>query len=192
MFQDNSTVFTPTRLLMNDWAFNQDFSTNDIGLFNPYPVKQPETVIPANTQDKVFEQATPYPTTPPTPPACLPLESPKIQKHQVVEKKKERKKVLERNRQAAYKCRQKKKQWLQNLESTYEVAEAKNKDLTTLVAQLREESIYLRNILLTHGNCDCSVVQAYLRRTSEQLAISPPFASSSSSETSLSTQSQAF
>jgi hypothetical protein len=118
--------------------------------------------MPANTQDKFFEQGATLPTTPPTPPAGLPLESPKIQQQQAVEKKKERKKVLERNRQAAYKCRQKKKQWLHNLESTYDVAEAKNKELTALVAQLREESIYLRNILLTHGNCDCSVVVSHI------------------------------
>ncbi|KAI9029785.1 hypothetical protein CLU79DRAFT_716410 [Phycomyces nitens] len=81
----------------------------------------------------------------------------------------QRKKFLERNRVAAFKCRQKKKKWMQNLETHAEQVTNQNKELQTIVAQLREESIFLRNQLLAHGNCDCPAVQSYLRQSSAQL-----------------------
>ncbi|KAI7887813.1 uncharacterized protein EV154DRAFT_426819 [Mucor mucedo] len=80
-----------------------------------------------------------------------------------------RKKFLERNRVAAYKCRQKKKNWMQDLEQKAEIQNHHNEELRSLVAQLKEESMYLRNLLLTHGNCDCDSVQAYLRKTSVEI-----------------------
>ncbi|KAG0734332.1 hypothetical protein G6F16_003963 [Rhizopus arrhizus] len=80
-----------------------------------------------------------------------------------------RKKFLERNRVAAYKCRQKKKTWMQELEQRAEMSASRNEELREMVAQLKEESMYLRNLLLSHGNCDCESVQAYLRRTSAQI-----------------------
>lgn len=80
-----------------------------------------------------------------------------------------RKKFLERNRVAAYKCRQKKKNWMQELEQKAEIQNSHNDELRALVAQLKEESMYLRNLLLTHGNCDCDSVQAYLRKTSAEI-----------------------
>ncbi|KAG1050762.1 hypothetical protein G6F43_006985 [Rhizopus delemar] len=80
-----------------------------------------------------------------------------------------RKKFLERNRVAAYKCRQKKKSWIQELEQRAEICSARNKELRQIVSQLKEESMYLRNLLLSHGNCDCESVQSYLRRTSMQI-----------------------
>ncbi|KAI7903337.1 uncharacterized protein BX663DRAFT_508263 [Cokeromyces recurvatus] len=106
---------------------------------------------------------------------------------------KQRKKLLEKNREAAYRCRQKKKKWINSLEEQSYIAETKNRELQEIVAHLREESIYLRNLLLTHGNCDCEVVQAYLRRTSEQLSSRLPntnssFSDSSESSSSLSSQ----
>ncbi|KAI7870934.1 hypothetical protein BDF14DRAFT_1687895, partial [Spinellus fusiger] len=81
----------------------------------------------------------------------------------------QRKKFLERNRVAAYKCRQKKKKWMKNLETHAEYTANQNKELQMMVAQLREESMFLRNQLLTHGHCDCYSVQAYLRQSSAQL-----------------------
>ncbi|ORZ01087.1 hypothetical protein BCR43DRAFT_486366 [Syncephalastrum racemosum] len=83
----------------------------------------------------------------------------------------ERRKFLERNRVAAFKCRQKKKQWMQNLEKHSEEVSQRNRELHDLVTQLREESVYLRNQLIAHSDCDCTAVQAYLRRTSVQLAL---------------------
>ncbi|KAI8645413.1 hypothetical protein BD408DRAFT_338766 [Parasitella parasitica] len=80
-----------------------------------------------------------------------------------------RKKFLERNRVAAYKCRQKKKNWMQDLEQKAELQNNQNEELRKLVAMLKEESMYLRNLLLTHGNCDCDSVQAYLRKQSAEI-----------------------
>ncbi|KAI9250366.1 hypothetical protein EDC94DRAFT_623087 [Helicostylum pulchrum] len=80
-----------------------------------------------------------------------------------------RKKFLERNRVAAYKCRQKKKNWMQELEQKAEIQNSRNEELRSTVAQLREESMYLRNLLLSHGNCDCESVQAYLRKSSAEI-----------------------
>lgn len=80
-----------------------------------------------------------------------------------------RKKFLERNRVAAYKCRQKKKNWMQELEQKAEIQNNQNEELRNLVASLKEESMYLRNLLLTHGNCDCDSVQAYLRKQSAEI-----------------------
>lgn len=80
-----------------------------------------------------------------------------------------RKKFLERNRVAAYKCRQKKKSWMQDLEQKAEISTLRNEELRNTVAQLKEESMFLRNLLLSHGNCDCESVQAYLRKTSAQI-----------------------
>ncbi|KAF1807028.1 basic-leucine zipper transcription factor [Mucor lusitanicus] len=80
-----------------------------------------------------------------------------------------RKKFLERNRVAAYKCRQKKKNWMQELEQKAEIQNNQNEELRNLVALLKEESMYLRNLLLTHGNCDCDSVQAYLRKQSAEI-----------------------
>lgn len=39
---------------------------------------------------------------------------------------------------------------------------SRNKELRTLLSQLREESMFLRNQLLAHGNCDCSMVVCHL------------------------------
>ncbi|KAI8983979.1 hypothetical protein BDF20DRAFT_857295 [Mycotypha africana] len=93
--------------------------------------------------------------------------------------KQQRKRLLEKNREAASRCRQKKKRWVNGLEERSQIAQAKNEELQGQIKQLREESIYLRNLLLTHGNCNCEVVQTYLRRTSEQLSNKVSLSSSS-------------
>ncbi|KAF8457710.1 hypothetical protein BGX38DRAFT_1265557 [Terfezia claveryi] len=64
-----------------------------------------------------------------------------------------RKNFLERNRVAALKCRQRKKQWLQNLQSKVEYYSQENDALTTQVASLREEIVALKTLLLAHKDC---------------------------------------
>lgn len=68
-----------------------------------------------------------------------------------------RKNFLERNRQAALKCRQRKKQWLQNLQAKVEFYGAENDSLTGQVTSLREEIVNLKTLLLAHK--DCAVVR---------------------------------
>ncbi|KAJ5135185.1 uncharacterized protein N7515_004463 [Penicillium bovifimosum] len=69
-----------------------------------------------------------------------------------------RRNFLERNRVAALKCRQRKKQWLANLQAKVELFTTENDALTTTVTQLREEIVNLKTLLLAHK--DCPVAQA--------------------------------
>lgn len=64
-----------------------------------------------------------------------------------------RKNFLERNRQAALKCRQRKKQWLQNLQAKVEFYGQENDQLTSQVTSLREEIVNLKTMLLAHKDC---------------------------------------
>lgn len=64
-----------------------------------------------------------------------------------------RKNFLERNRQAALKCRQRKKQWLQNLQAKVEFFGQENDQLTSQVTSLREEIVNLKTMLLSHKDC---------------------------------------
>ncbi|KAG9243260.1 putative transcription factor atf1 [Calycina marina] len=64
-----------------------------------------------------------------------------------------RKNFLERNRVAALKCRQRKKQWLANLQAKVEMYSSENDNLGAQIAQLREEVVALKNLLLAHKEC---------------------------------------
>lgn len=60
---------------------------------------------------------------------------------------------------AALKCRQRKKQWLQNLQNKVELFAAENDQLTATVTQLREEIVNLKTVLLAHKECPVSISQ---------------------------------
>lgn len=64
-----------------------------------------------------------------------------------------RKSFLERNRIAALKCRQRKKQWMQNLQAKVEYYTAENENLNTQLASLQEEVLGLRAALIRHKDC---------------------------------------
>lgn len=64
-----------------------------------------------------------------------------------------RKNFLERNRVAALKCRQRKKQWLANLQTKVEMFSTENDALTQQITQLREEVVNLKTLLLAHKDC---------------------------------------
>ena len=59
---------------------------------------------------------------------------------------------------AALKCRQRKKQWLTNLQNKVEMYTADNERLNGLVSELRREVVTLKSMLLAHK--DCPVTQA--------------------------------
>ncbi|KAL8714031.1 MAG: hypothetical protein Q9220_002177 [cf. Caloplaca sp. 1 TL-2023] len=67
-----------------------------------------------------------------------------------------RKNFLERNRVAALKCRQRKKQWLANLQAKVEIFSSENDTLSAQVNQLRDEIVQLKQILLQHKDCPVS------------------------------------
>ncbi|CAG8505604.1 7507_t:CDS:2 [Paraglomus occultum] len=77
-----------------------------------------------------------------------------------------RKNFLERNRQgmtiitsiSALKCRQRKKQWLANLQAKVEYLTNENEQLQSQATSLREEILNLKTLLLAHK--DCPIAQA--------------------------------
>ncbi|KAI5481877.1 hypothetical protein MNV49_000154 [Pseudohyphozyma bogoriensis] len=71
-----------------------------------------------------------------------------------------RKNFLERNRQAALKCRQRKKAWLANLQSKVELLSADNDTLQSTVTNLKDEVSSLRAILAAHANCPVAISNA--------------------------------
>lgn len=70
-----------------------------------------------------------------------------------------RRNFLERNRQAALKCRQRKKAWLQQLQQKVEFLQTDNEALQQTVVALREEIGALRNLLSQHSSCNVSSAQ---------------------------------
>src|SRR5689334_11465616 len=68
--------------------------------------------------------------------------------------------MLTQSSVAALKCRQRKKQWLQNLQTKVEVYSAENENLSTQIAQLREEVVNLKTLLLAHKDCPVTQQQA--------------------------------
>ncbi|KAK4514943.1 uncharacterized protein ATC70_002550 [Mucor velutinosus] len=64
-----------------------------------------------------------------------------------------RKNFLERNRIAALKCRQRKKQWLNNLQAKVEFLTSDNERLQIQSESLKEEIVNLKTLLLAHKEC---------------------------------------
>jgi len=62
-------------------------------------------------------------------------------------------------RVAALKCRQRKKQWLANLQAKVEIFSSENDSLSSQVASLREEIVTLKSILIQHKDCPVSQSQ---------------------------------
>lgn len=75
-----------------------------------------------------------------------------------------RSKFLERNRVAASKCRQKKKEWTSNLEVRARDLQASKNQLTVIVGSLKEEILFLKGELLKHSTCGCTAIREYLNR----------------------------
>ncbi|CDH51958.1 bzip transcription factor [Lichtheimia corymbifera JMRC:FSU:9682] len=69
------------------------------------------------------------------------------------EDEEKRRNFLERNRIAALKCRQRKKQWLNNLQNKVEVLTNENEQLQMQVETMREEIMNLKTLLLAHKDC---------------------------------------
>lgn len=84
-----------------------------------------------------------------------------------------RKNFLERNRQAALKCRQRKKQWLNNLQTRVEYLTIDNERLQLQNNILRDEMINLRNILTTH-NKDCHLNEMLLQSSQQNMSYENP------------------
>ncbi|VUC24684.1 unnamed protein product [Clonostachys rosea] len=64
-----------------------------------------------------------------------------------------RNKYLERNRLAASKCRQKKKEWMHDLEETKGILESKHSALQREYSALLQEVSQIKTFLMAHSNC---------------------------------------
>ncbi|KAL5117015.1 hypothetical protein ACEQ8H_005101 [Pleosporales sp. CAS-2024a] len=76
---------------------------------------------------------------------------------------------LEKNRVAAHKCRQRKKEYINSLEDRARDFSSKNKALKENVAMLREEVLGLKNEVLRHAACGFWAVDEYLARCAGDL-----------------------
>lgn len=73
-----------------------------------------------------------------------------------------REKFLERNRLAASKCRQKKKEHTQQLETRYKEQSDKKEQLVAEIARLRSEILGLKNEVLRHAQCGDEPIKLHL------------------------------
>ncbi|KAG6995575.1 50S ribosomal protein L15 [Physcia stellaris] len=72
--------------------------------------------------------------------------------------------ILERNRVAASKCRQKKKEWTNNMENRARQLQRDNASLRQMVDSCKEEIIFLKGEMLRHSSCRSTEIQDYLQR----------------------------
>ncbi|KAB8077712.1 hypothetical protein BDV29DRAFT_167674 [Aspergillus leporis] len=77
------------------------------------------------------------------------------------QEREKREKFLERNRLAASKCRQKKKEHTKLLEDRYKEVSTKHNELQAERARLHNEWLNLRDEMLKHTNCDDEAMRLY-------------------------------
>ncbi len=78
-----------------------------------------------------------------------------------------RSKFLERNRVAASKCRQKKKQWIDKLETQLREHHARHNSLRLLVDSLKNEVLYLKVEMVAHMGCNVPSITQRIERDRE-------------------------
>lgn len=109
----------------------------------------------------------------------------------------QRRKVLERNRVAATKCRIRKRDEASILASCEQSMEDQNRQLSACFDSLRAEIYTLKTQLLRHTDCDCVLIQKYIayeaKKSVDTLlggpSLPPPSSSVAASCTSTSTKS---
>ena len=74
-----------------------------------------------------------------------------------------RQRFLARNRQAATKCRNRKKEWTQNLEEKAENLAHTQQSLILQLKEVEEEKRALQRQITEHANCGNPIIQEYLR-----------------------------
>ncbi|KAI3630063.1 hypothetical protein MIR68_011498 [Amoeboaphelidium protococcarum] len=85
----------------------------------------------------------------------------KRKRNKAITDESKRSEFLERNRLAAYKCRQRKKQWVNELEERCDAAMAENEQLRQMIQSLNDELGRLKQKLYQHKDCTCGIVKKY-------------------------------
>ncbi|MCJ1317853.1 hypothetical protein MMC15_003180 [Xylographa vitiligo] len=80
-----------------------------------------------------------------------------------------RSKFLERNRVAASKCRQKKKEWTNNLEARARELQNSKNQMAMMVTSLKEEVMWLKGEMLKHTGCGCVQIRDYLTKQADSI-----------------------
>ena len=81
-----------------------------------------------------------------------------------------RSKFLERNRVAASKCRQKKKEWTSNLETRARELQKNNSSLRMMLGSLKDEVLWLKGEMLKHTSCGCEQIQSLMKQRAGDFA----------------------
>ncbi|OJI95970.1 hypothetical protein ASPVEDRAFT_211412 [Aspergillus versicolor CBS 583.65] len=76
-----------------------------------------------------------------------------------------------RNRLAASKCRQKKKEQNTQLESRFEYERIRREELTRTVNSLRDDIVAAKNQLLEHSECDHESIKAYIQNMAKRITV---------------------
>ncbi|KAL8736011.1 MAG: hypothetical protein Q9166_000573 [cf. Caloplaca sp. 2 TL-2023] len=84
-----------------------------------------------------------------------------------------RSKFLERNRVAASKCRQKKKEWTQNLEKRARDLQKENQSMRMMMESMRDEMLFIKGEMLKHTTCGCEQIQGWVKSNANSLCTSP-------------------
>ncbi|KAI9258540.1 hypothetical protein BY458DRAFT_517845 [Sporodiniella umbellata] len=71
----------------------------------------------------------------------------------IFQNEEDRRDFLERNRLAALKCRQRKKQWLSNLQDRMDFLTQDNEQLEVETNQMKQEIAQLKQLLMSHKDC---------------------------------------
>ena len=79
-------------------------------------------------------------------------------------------KFLERNRVAASKCRQKKKEWTSNLEAKARELQTENSQQLLMITSLKEELMFLKGEMLNHTECGSPNIRNYLAREAKAIS----------------------
>ncbi|KAL4901584.1 hypothetical protein BDW74DRAFT_159752 [Aspergillus multicolor] len=80
-------------------------------------------------------------------------------------------KTRARNRLAASKCRQKKKEQNNMLETRYEQERIKNEELTRQVNSLRDQIVVAKDRLLAHSECGHEPIQQYIQNMAKSITV---------------------
>ncbi|KAH7169683.1 uncharacterized protein B0J16DRAFT_393472 [Fusarium flagelliforme] len=73
------------------------------------------------------------------------------------------KRVLERNRVAAARCRERKRDEQEALETELEEAETRHRELSAYCRVLKDEAFMLKSEILEHSSCGCEMIQRYIK-----------------------------
>ncbi|KAH8553184.1 hypothetical protein BGW37DRAFT_488762 [Umbelopsis sp. PMI_123] len=90
-----------------------------------------------------------------------------------------RRNFLERNRQAALKCRQRKKAWLSDLQGKVETLSQENEQLALQANSFRDEIIHLKSLLLAHKDCRVANENESSFRMALEKPVPPPVGTAS-------------